>query len=149
MRKETLKTIELMKHLSNRKQYVLDTLQSIEDHGNTFDMIKKKEKEKSPISWPEKIILKIVFNKLIKKIESMELKGSWRTSLVGWLTLLGTFVVSAAIPLLDGNPSTSLDMNAIIQALANAGVVVPVWLIGLLSRDKGVSSEEQRAASKK
>lgn len=149
MRKETLKTIELMKHLSNRKQYVLDTLQSIEDHVNTFDMIKKKEKEKSPISWPEKIILKIVFNKLIKKIESMELKGSWRTSLVGWLTLLGTFVVSAAIPLLDGNPSTSLDMNAIIQALANAGVVVPVWLIGLLSRDKGVSSEEQRAASKK
>ena len=68
---------------------------------------------------------------------------------MGWLTLIGTFVVSAALPVLDGNPATQIDMDAIIQALANAGIVIPVWLIGLLSRDKGVSTEEQKAAHKK
>lgn len=107
------------------------------------------KKDSSEPSWIEKIVYRTLFNKLIKKLNNMELKGSWRTSLVGWLTLLGTFTVSLALPLLDGNPATHIDIDALIQALANAGVVVPVWLIGILTRDKGVSTEEQKAASHK
>lgn len=112
-------------------------------------MSKNKEKAKDEPNFIERFVLRALFNRILKKLNNMELKGSWRTSLVGWLTLIGTFVVSAALPVLDGNPATQIDMDAIIQALANAGVVVPIWLIGLLSRDKGVSSEEQRNAKKK
>lgn len=78
----------------------------------------------------------------------MELKGSWRTSAVGWLTLVLVFGGSIILPVLDGNPATHMDWNAFVAALQNAGIAIPVWLIGILSRDKGVSTEEQRAAKK-
>ncbi len=146
MRKETAKTIELMRHLSNRKQYVLDTLQSIENHENTFDMIKKKEKEKSPLSWAQRIILRLTINKFIKKFEKME--GSWKTSLMGWIVLIGVFATSVK-NLLDGDPSTVFDMNALIEALKAVGIGIPLGIGLLFARDKNVSSEEQRAASKK
>lgn len=112
-------------------------------------MGKNKEKANDEPNFIEKFVIGVFIKKAIKKLNNMELKGSWRTSLVGWLTLIGTFVVSAALPVLDGNPATQIDMDAIIQALANAGIVVPIWLIGLLSRDKGVSSEEQKASAHK
>lgn len=148
MRKETAKTIELMRHLSNRKQYVLDTLQSIENHENTFDMIKKKEKEKSPVSWAERTLLKFVINKFIKKLNNMKLRGSWVTSLLGYLTLLGV-LLTALKNALDGDPSTVIDINAIIAALKEVGILIPAGIGLLFARDKNVSSEEQRAASKK
>lgn len=108
----------------------------------------KKEQASQP-SWLERLVIRKIFNQVIKKIENMELKGSWRTSAVGWLTLVLVFGGSIILPVIDGNPATHMDWNAFVVALQNAGIAIPVWLIGILSRDKGVSTEEQRAAAKK
>src|SRR6186713_84185 len=105
----------------------------------------KKQKEDKP-NFIEMLIIKKIIKSILKKLENMELKGSWRTSLVGWLTLVGVFVGSMALPVLDGNPNTNIDWTSVLQALANAGVVVPVWLIGILSRDRNVSSQAQAQA---
>lgn len=74
------------------------------------------------------------------------MKGSWKTSAVGLLGLIAVFIISLAIPVLDADPATVVDWNAVLDAAANAGLVVPAWLVGLLARDKGVSSEAERRA---
>ena len=108
----------------------------------------KGNEQASQPSWLERLVFRKIFNQVIKKLENMELKGSWRTSAVGWLTLVLVFGGSIILPVLDGNPATHMDWNAFVAALQNAGIAIPVWLIGILSRDKGVSTEEQRAAKK-
>jgi uncharacterized membrane protein YeaQ/YmgE (transglycosylase-associated protein family) len=106
--------------------------------------LKRKAKADDGLNWVERQVLKLIINKLIKKIQNMQ--GSWRTSVVGWLTIIGTFVGSLLLPVLDADPATVIDWDAVIEAARNAGFVIPVWLIGILSRDKQVSSETQRRA---
>lgn len=108
-----------------------------------------KEKAKDEPNFLERFVLRTLFNRILKKLNNMELRGSWRTSAIGWLTLILAFGGSVIMPLLDGNPATQIDIHTFVNALQTAGIAIPVWLIGILSRDKNVSSEEQRAAHKK
>lgn len=77
------------------------------------------------------------------------MKGSWKISAIGWLTLLGVIVYSMAIPLMDGNPLTHIDFAAILDALKNVGITLPVWLTPLLARQRDVSTEAQAEAGTK
>lgn len=104
----------------------------------------KKDKEDQP-SWIELFVYRKIFNHVLKKLNNMELKGSWRTSTVGWLTLILAFGGSVLMPILDGNPSTHIDFSTFLNALQTAGIAIPVWLIGILSRDNKVSSEKAGA----
>ena len=64
-------------------------------------------------------------------------KGSWRTTAMGVLAILGAFI-GAATALLDGNDATKVDYPTLAAAVA-AG-----W--GLIqARDNKVSSEEAGA----
>lgn len=104
-------------------------------------------KEKDQPGWIQRQVIRMIINKTIKKINRMN--GSWKTSAVAWLTLIGVFIGSLILPVLDNDPATVIDWNAVFEALKNAGIVLPVWLIGILARDKGVSTEAQRRAGTK
>lgn len=109
----------------------------------------KKEKKASEDKGPgliERFFLRMVINKAIKKIENM--KGSWKTSLLGWAILVGVFAKSIAA-LIDGDPSTVFDFAAVLNALKEVGILIPAGIGLLFARDKGVSTEEQKAASSK
>ncbi len=45
-----------------------------------------------------------------------------RTTILGWLVLL-TAVASAAVAVLDGNPATEPDLEAILAGLAGLGLI--------------------------
>jgi ABC-type dipeptide/oligopeptide/nickel transport system permease component len=72
----------------------------------------------------------------------MKLKGSWRTTALGIAALITAIIVSV-IAATDGNPETVPAWDDLFEALKTLGVVVPVWLMGLIARDKNVSSEEE------
>lgn len=76
------------------------------------------------------------------------MQGSWKTSLMGWVVLIGVFATSIK-NLLDGDPSTVFDFNALLEALKAVGIGIPLGIGLLFARDKDVSSEQQRAASHK
>jgi hypothetical protein len=61
---------------------------------------------------------------------------SWRTTTIGWLTLAGT-LISGAVALLDGDPSTNPNVESIFVALTGVGLLV--------ARDNKVSSENAGA----
>lgn len=64
-------------------------------------------------------------------------KGSWRTSLVGWLGLIAA-VALQLVAVLDSDPSTTISMEAILTALASVGLIA--------ARDNKVTSEESGAS---
>lgn len=64
------------------------------------------------------------------------LKGSWKTSVVGWLVLIGS-IVSGAIGLLDTDPATTFDINEIMTALGGVGLIA--------ARDDKVTSKQAGA----
>jgi hypothetical protein len=108
--------------------------------------VKRKAKADDGLNWVERQVLKLVINKLIKKIQNMALlKGSWVSSLMGWLKLAAAVSV-AAIALIDADPTTKPDANAVLIAMTAVGLAVPGWIHGLVTRDKGVSTESQRRA---
>lgn len=61
---------------------------------------------------------------------------SWKTSLTGIAVLVGA-VSMALVALLDNNPATTVDFDAILAALAGLGL--------LAARDNGVTSEQAGA----
>lgn len=61
---------------------------------------------------------------------------SWKTTVLG-LSILLMAVGAALVALLDGDPTTAVDMNAIWAGLAGLGLVV--------SRDNNVTSEKAGA----
>lgn len=67
----------------------------------------------------------------------MKLKGSWRTTLIGWLTALG-LLIPQLINLLDNDPATTFSWKVLVAALAAAG-------FGTVTRDNRVSSEKAGA----
>ena len=75
------------------------------------------------------------------------MKGSWKTSLFGWLVLLGVLATSLK-NLIDGDPSTTFDLHAILAALKDVGIGIPVGIGLLFARDRDVSTEQQRAAER-
>jgi hypothetical protein len=64
------------------------------------------------------------------------MKGSWKTTMVGILTLVGA-IVTGAIALLDSDPTTVVDLTTIIQAITGLGLMV--------ARDNKVTSEQAGA----
>lgn len=76
------------------------------------------------------------------------MKGSWKTSILGWAILVGVLAKSLAA-LLDGNPATVFDFAAILDALKEVGILIPAGIGLIFARDKNVSTEEERAAHKK
>lgn len=109
-------------------------------------MFKKKDKSDDKLSWIERLVIRKLFKAIQKKLDNMT--GSWKTSLMGWVVLLGV-ILTAVKNAFDGDPSTVVDFNAIIVALQQVGIAIPLGIGLLFARDKDVSSEEQRAASKK
>lgn len=107
------------------------------------------KKEKQPLGAIERLFLKIAINKIIKKLNNMELKGSWKTSLVGWLTILGVLISCLIIPVLDGNPATNIDLPSILDALKILWPGIPAGIIGILARGKEVSSSAQAQSGTK
>ena len=86
------------------------------------------------LSWIERQFFNIFLNRLIKKIDNM--KGSWKTTVMGVLTLIGA-VALAGKSLLDGDPTTNPDFNEILLALAGLGL----WA----ARDNSVTSKQAGA----
>lgn len=76
------------------------------------------------------------------------MKGSWRSSLMGWLQLIAALTV-AGIALIDSDPTTKPDANAVLTAMTALGLGIPGWIKGMVTRDKGVSTEQQKAADAK
>ena len=82
---------------------------------------------------------KLVFWKINKEVNSMKLKGSWKTTLAGVATILGA-VGAALKALTDNDPATGINLEATLMAIT-AG-------IGLITaRDNGVSSEQVGAGN--
>lgn len=106
----------------------------------------RKEKDKDEPNFIERFVLRLVIKKAIKKIENM--KGSWKTTILGWLTLI-LAIGSGIGNLLDGNPATVVNFQAILDAFAAVGILIPAGIGLLFARDKDVSTEEQRAAHRK
>ena len=50
------------------------------------------------------------------------IKKNWKTTVVGIALLVGA-VATAVVALLDGDPSTSLDIGSIIAALSGVGLL--------------------------
>ncbi len=65
------------------------------------------------------------------------LKGSWKTSVLGWLILLGS-IITGAIAFLDNDPNTVFDFQQIIAGLAGVGLIA--------ARDNDKSTEQVKAA---
>lgn len=66
------------------------------------------------------------------------MKASWRTTLLGWLSILGTLISQVAVPMLDADPNTVPDLTLVWPLLATG--------FGLLfARDDKVSSEQAGA----
>lgn len=105
-----------------------------------------RQKDKASPSWIERLFLRKIIKLTIKKIENM--KGSWKTSILGWAILVGVLAKSLAA-LLDGNPATVFDFAAILDALKEVGILIPAGIGLIFARDKNVSTEEERAAHKK
>lgn len=49
-------------------------------------------------------------------------EGSWKTSVLGWLMLIGS-VVTQGINLLDSDPTTVFNYEAILTALGGVGLI--------------------------
>lgn len=64
------------------------------------------------------------------------MKASWRTTLMGILTLVGVVALQLK-NVFDGDPTTGFDFEAIVAALAGVGL--------LFARDNKVTSEEAGA----
>lgn len=61
------------------------------------------------------------------------LSGSWRTTLAGFVLGL-TLIFGQANNMLDNDPSTSFDLQKVLEGLGAMG-------LGLFARDNGVTSE--------
>lgn len=108
--------------------------------------MRKKENTNDDPNFIERLVIRLFIKRIIKKIENM--KGSWKTGLLGWAILIGVFAKSIAA-LIDGDPSTVFDFAAILNALKEVGILIPAGIGLIFARDKDVSSEEQRTAHKK
>jgi hypothetical protein len=64
------------------------------------------------------------------------MKGSWRTSILGWIALLAA-VTAAAKAVFDNDPYTHIDVDALAAAAAGVGL--------LFARDNKVTSEQAGA----
>ena len=69
-------------------------------------------------------------------VERLFLGASWRTSIAGWVCLIAA-IMQGAKALLDGDPSTSPSIEAIVAAAAGVGLIA--------ARDNGVSSKSAGA----
>lgn len=95
----------------------------------------KSRKEKASaedLNWLERIVLNTILNRIKNYIDMK----SWKTTVTGIAVLIGA-VSMALIALLDGNPATTVDFDAILAALAGLGL--------LAARDNNVTSEEAGA----
>lgn len=72
------------------------------------------------MKWIDKIIQKFVLKFLTKKIDGM--KKSWKTTVIGIAVLLGA-IASAAIALVDGDPTTTINISEIVAALVGIGFI--------------------------
>lgn len=50
------------------------------------------------------------------------MSGSWRTTVLGWLVLVGS-VCNGLSALIDNDPKTTLNYEAIVTALAGVGLI--------------------------
>lgn len=66
----------------------------------------------------------------------MTMRGSWKTTTVGWLTLISA-ICSAAIAILDGDPATTPNVAELMGVLVGLGLMA--------ARDNNVASEQARA----
>lgn len=64
------------------------------------------------------------------------MKGSWRTTVLGWLALIAA-VVAGGSALLDDDPNTTVNFQEIAAALTGVGLIA--------ARDNKVSSESAGA----
>jgi len=90
----------------------------------------------------ERWVAKLALKKLIQKLNDYLMKKSWKTTAAGIGALLvgvGTLVVSVL------NPDVAADAGPLFDSLKALGIAIPVWLIGLFSRDRDVTSEEENA----
>lgn len=90
----------------------------------------------------KKFFAKIAIKKFIKYLNNYIMKKSWKTTAAGWLALVGA-MSAAGFALMDGDPSTKPDAQAIFDALTALGIGIPLWIMGIFARDKNVSSEQQ------
>jgi len=93
---------------------------------------RKEKLQSSDLGWLEKMVATVILNRLLKYIEMK----SWKTTVTGIAVLTGA-IASALIALLDGDPLTVVDFDAILAALAGLGL--------LAARDNKVTSEQAGA----
>lgn len=97
--------------------------------------MRRRSKKDDPFTWLERQVIRVIFIKIIKKLDKL-MKGSWKTSLMGILSLL----VAAALigkAVLDGDPTTQPDFDALFAALAGLGLIA--------ARDNNVTSKDAGA----
>lgn len=59
---------------------------------------------------------------MMQLIERLFIGASWRTSIAGWVCLIAA-IATGAKALLDGDPSTSPSIEAIVAAAAGVGLI--------------------------
>lgn len=86
----------------------------------------------------EKARLLLAVRKAWKRIRNadMKIKGSWKTTAAGFLTLTAT-LISAAVAVLDENPATTINVEEVLGAITGIGL--------MFARDNSVSSEDAGA----
>ncbi len=100
-----------------------------------------------------KTVLKWILGNL--PIVNQYLKGSWYTTLLGYLAIAGGFLAGAQdvivnfAAFIDADPLTVVDSVALQAALEKFGIGAIGGFIGLGAKDKDVSTEEQLEADGK
>ncbi len=142
--KSTHETIQMMQAVTHQKESILDALFHYKHphHKPHYKVNARKEKEDIPLSFIQRLVLRSFIKSLIKKLVNM--KGSYKTTLYALMAALG--ILGAQImALIDTDPATVFNIEVFISTLVGA---FGIFKAGQSARDKDVSTEEERAASK-
>ena len=138
----------MMQTVTHQKESILDALYQYKlPHHNHYKVnARKQDKDKQPLSLLERLVLRTMVKSLINKIKN-DMKGSYRTTVWGLVAAVGIAfgVLGAQLKALtDDDPATTINIEVVCTTLAG---IVGLFKMGQNARDKGVSTEEERAAA--
>lgn len=92
-------------------------------------------------NWLEDKFLKLILKLALKRVDDM--KGSWKTTVYGALGAL-TLIFSQIMYVIDGDPATVFSLEVFIAQVVG---FIALFKAHQEARDKGVSTEQEKAAA--